>query len=181
MPMTNQISRDELRSAIADKLCAHFGVTAETATDEQVFQAAAIVIREILSRLHTFDSRTAPEREVHYLSMEFLMGRSLMKDAFYLGIGDALTGALEDLGRIDGVVHGVILMLLPIQVVQQADDAPKLLVLGVELARKVAHGALDRFAMGDVERVLVVLVEQFERTVAGDSGGERLGHGNTSR
>ena len=99
MPMTNQISRDELRSAIADKLCAHFGVTAETATDEQVFQAAAIVIREILSRLHTFDSRTAPEREVHYLSMEFLMGRSLMKDAFNLGIGDALTGALEDLGR----------------------------------------------------------------------------------
>ena len=99
MPMTNQISRDELRSAIADKLSAHFGVTAETATDEQVFQAAAIVIREILSRLHTFDSRTAPEREVHYLSMEFLMGRSLMKDAFNLGIGDALTGALEDLGR----------------------------------------------------------------------------------
>ena len=86
MPMTNQISRDELRSAIADKLCAHFGVTAETATDEQVFQAAAIVIREILSRLHTFDSRTAPEREVHYLSMEFLMGRSLMKDAFNLSL-----------------------------------------------------------------------------------------------
>ncbi len=97
--MTNQISRDELRSAIADKLCAHFGVTAGDATDEQVFQAAAIVIREILSRLHTFDSRTVPEREVHYLSMEFLMGRSLMKDAFNLGIGDALTGALEDLGR----------------------------------------------------------------------------------
>ena len=59
---------------------------------------------------------------------------------------------------------------------QQADDAPKLLVLGVELARKVAHGALDRLAMGDVERVLVVLVEQFERAVAGDSGGKRLCH-----
>ena len=67
-------------------------------------------------------------------------------------------------------------MLLPIQVVQQADDAPKLLVLGVELARKVAHGALDRFAVGDVERVFVVLVEQFERTVAGDSGGKQLCH-----
>ena len=91
------------------------------------------------------------------------------------------TLALKDLGRIDGVVHGIVLMLLPIQVVQQTDDAPKLLVLGVELARKVAHGALDRFAVGDVERVLVVLVEQFERTVAGDSGGKRLGHGNTSR
>ena len=59
---------------------------------------------------------------------------------------------------------------------QQTDDAPKLLVLGVELARKVAHGALDRFAVGDVERVLIVLVEQFERTVAGDSGGKWLCH-----
>ena len=67
-------------------------------------------------------------------------------------------------------------MFLPIQVVQQTDDAPKLLVLGVELARKVAHGALDRFAVGDVERVFVVLVEQFERTVAGDSGGKQLCH-----
>ena len=47
---------------------------------------------------------------------------------------------------------------------------------GVELARKVAHGALDRFAVGDVERVLIVLVEQFERTVAGDSGGKQLCH-----
>ena len=107
MPMTNQISRDELRSAIADKLCAHFGVTAETATDEQVFQAAAIVIREILSRLHTFDSRTAPEREVHYLSMEFLMGRSLMKDAFNLGIGDALTGTAPELIRHYLEVRGI--------------------------------------------------------------------------
>ena len=72
-------------------------------------------------------------------------------------------------------------MLLPIQVVQQADDTPKLLVLGVELACKVAHGAFDRLAVGDVERIFVVLVEQFERTVTGDSGGKRLRHGNTSR
>ena len=33
---TSQISRDEVRSAIEDKLCAHFAVTAKTATDDQV-------------------------------------------------------------------------------------------------------------------------------------------------
>ena len=33
------------------------------------------------------------------MSMEFLMGRSLMKNAFNLGVGEALTGALEDMGR----------------------------------------------------------------------------------
>ena len=48
---TSQISRDEVRSAIEDKLCAHFAVTAKTATDDQVFQASAIVIREIICRL----------------------------------------------------------------------------------------------------------------------------------
>ena len=95
----SQISRDEVRSAIEDKLCAHFAVTAETASDDQVFQASAIVIREIMSRLLTAEEVKTPEREVHYLSMEFLMGRSLMKNAFNLGISDALTGALEDMGR----------------------------------------------------------------------------------
>lgn len=95
----SQISRDEVRSAIEDKLCAHFAVTAKTASDDQVFQASAIVIREIMSRLLAVEETRLPEREVHYLSMEFLMGRSLMKNAVNLGIADALTGALEDLGR----------------------------------------------------------------------------------
>ena len=96
---TSQISRDEVRSAIEDKLCAHFAVTSKNASDDQVFQAAAIVIREIMSRLLAAEEVKKPGREVHYLSMEFLMGRSLMKNAFNLGISEALTGALEDLGR----------------------------------------------------------------------------------
>ena len=97
--MTSEISRDEVRSAIEDKLCAHFGITSADATDDQVFQAAAMVIREIMSRTLAAEETRTPEKEVHYLSMEFLMGRSLMKNAFNLGLGDALTGALEDLGR----------------------------------------------------------------------------------
>ena len=52
-----------------------------------------------MSRLLAVEETRCPEREVHYLSMEFLMGRSLMKNAFNLGIADALTGALSDLGR----------------------------------------------------------------------------------
>ena len=95
----SQISRDEVRSAIEDKLCAQFGVTSKNATDDQVFRASAIVIREIMSRLLAFGEDKKPDREVHYLSMEFLMGRSLMKNAFNLGISEALIGALSDLGR----------------------------------------------------------------------------------
>ena len=97
--MKSEISRDEVRSAIEDKLCAYFGVTSEKATDAQVFQASAMVIREIMSRLMAVDESRRGDREVHYMSMEFLMGRSLMKNAFNLGVSDALTGALEDMGR----------------------------------------------------------------------------------
>ena len=97
--MIGQISRDEVRSAIEDKLCAHFGVTGENAADDQIFQATAIVIREIMSRLLAAENPTRAEKEVHYISMEFLMGRSLMKNAFNLGISEAVTGALEDMGR----------------------------------------------------------------------------------
>ena len=97
--MKGQISRDEVRSAIEDKLCAHFGVTGGEATDAQLFQATAIVIREIMSRLLVAEDPRHAVKEVHYMSMEFLMGRSLMKNAFNLGISGAVTGALEDMGR----------------------------------------------------------------------------------
>ena len=97
--MTGQISRDEVRSAIEDKLCAHFGVTGADATNDQIFQATAIVLREIMSRLLVAEDPRHANKEVHYMSMEFLMGRSLMKNAFNLGIANAVTGALEDMGR----------------------------------------------------------------------------------
>ena len=95
----SSISRDEIRSVIEDKLCAIFSVTSETATDEQVFQAAAIVIREIMGRFLAVENPNKHNKEIHYMSMEFLMGRSLMKNAYNLGISEALAGALEDLGR----------------------------------------------------------------------------------
>ena len=97
--MIGEISRDEMRSAIEDKLCAQFSATSQSATDEQIFQATAIVIREIMSRFLAVEDPRHAEKEIHYMSMEFLMGRSLMKNAFNLGIGEAVVGALEDLGR----------------------------------------------------------------------------------
>ena len=39
-----------------------------------------------------------PARRVHYMSLEFLMGRSLMKNAYNLGFCPPLTQAVEELG-----------------------------------------------------------------------------------
>ncbi len=95
----SEITRDELHAAIEDKLCAHFGTTGANATDEQVFLASAQVIREIMSRIVALQRESRDEKQVHYLSMEFLLGRSLMKNAYNLGIGKELMEALEDMGR----------------------------------------------------------------------------------
>ena len=93
----NQIKKNELAEALKDKLGAHFGVSPEDATVTELFSASAILIRESIARRRAY-SRTGEGRELHYLSMEFLMGRSLAKNAFNLGILDELWAAIEDLG-----------------------------------------------------------------------------------
>ena len=61
--MIGEISRDEVRSAIEDKLCAHFGVSGTAATDDQIFQATAIVIRELMSRFLSAEDPHRAEKE----------------------------------------------------------------------------------------------------------------------
>ncbi|MBR4077786.1 MAG: hypothetical protein IKK17_04175, partial [Oscillospiraceae bacterium] len=64
----SEISANEMRSAIEDKLCAYFAVTSAEASDEQVFQACAMVIRELMSRLKTVSQQNNKGKKVHYMS-----------------------------------------------------------------------------------------------------------------
>ena len=86
---------------IIGKLRRNFGRDVDEATSLQMFQACALVIRDIISEreLKSADKvRDTHARQVHYLSMEFLMGRSLRKNAYNLGIIEPLTQAVEALG-----------------------------------------------------------------------------------
>lgn len=91
----------EMERALVDKLMIHFGKTAEEASDSEMVKACALVIRdqmavrEVETRKKTLKDK---KKQVHYLSLEFLMGRSLMKNAFNLGILDTLKDALGNLG-----------------------------------------------------------------------------------
>ena len=72
-----------MKQALTDKLRLGFGVTPEEADDAQVMRAAALVLRDVMTE-RGVESRMATRREekrkVHYLSMEFLLGRSLEKE-----------------------------------------------------------------------------------------------------
>lgn len=68
---------------------------------EQVYRAMAMVIRQIMSDNHKiFLSRTlgAGNKQVYYLCMEFLMGRSLKTSLFNLGLNEVAADVLKDAG-----------------------------------------------------------------------------------
>lgn len=100
--MRQTYSKEELKAKIKNKLLRYFGKEVETASDEQFYTASCRVIRDILSehwlQHHDEDSATT-EKQVYYLSMEFLPGASLKNNAFNLGIEGALSEALADFGR----------------------------------------------------------------------------------
>lgn len=90
-----------LEEALIDKLMIHFGKTAEEASNEEMMKASALVLRDAMA-LREVETRKKTVRDhkkqVHYLSLEFLMGRSLMKNAYNLGVLPQLREALEHMG-----------------------------------------------------------------------------------
>jgi len=96
-PFTTKTMED----ALTDKLMIHFGKTAEEASDAEMMKASALVLRDAMA-LREVETRKKTlreeKRQVHYLSLEFLMGRSLMKNAYNLGVLPQLREALEHLG-----------------------------------------------------------------------------------
>ncbi len=94
-------TKKELLKQITGKLSRNFGREADEATPQQIFKACALVLRDIMAthRLETEDKvRDEHRRQVHYLSLEFLMGRSLMKNAYNLGVLEPLSEAIRALG-----------------------------------------------------------------------------------
>ena len=91
----------KLKEALTAKLMLNFGKVPEEATDQEMMKASALVIRDGMA-LREVETRTktrrAQKKQVHYLSLEFLMGRSLMKNAYNLEILPQLREALEQMG-----------------------------------------------------------------------------------
>ena len=90
-----------LEEELSAKLMLHFGKTAEEALPSEMMRACALALRDVMA-LREVETRKKTRKEqkkqVHYLSLEFLMGRSLMKNAYNLGILPQLRQALENLG-----------------------------------------------------------------------------------
>ncbi|MDD6620745.1 MAG: glycogen/starch/alpha-glucan phosphorylase [Eubacteriales bacterium] len=92
-----KLTVSQAKKAIDDKLSHFFGVDPKTATDEQYYKAVAMIVRDILSEMTSdfrHEANNQDSKQVYYLCMEFLMGRSLKNNLYNLELTDTFKEAL---------------------------------------------------------------------------------------
>lgn len=91
----------EMKHKIAASLSHNFGVSPEQASDEFFYKATVMVLLDIMrERRSAFRHETEKKqaKTVYYLSMEFLMGRSLKNNLYNLDLEDTVAEALKGYG-----------------------------------------------------------------------------------
>ncbi len=91
----------ELKKQLADKLLHNFSVQPEEATNEHLYNALVLVLRDRMrSRRVEYIRRTHRQdaKQVYYMSMEFLMGRSLKNTLYNLNLTEAATAVMKEFG-----------------------------------------------------------------------------------
>ena len=92
---------EELKSKIAATLSHNFGVSPEQASDELFYKATVLVLLQIMRERRTGfrkETEQSGAKMVYYLSMEFLMGRSLKNNLYNLELEDDVKKALSEFG-----------------------------------------------------------------------------------
>lgn len=97
--MNYKLTKQQAKEMLENKLLHFFGVSTENATYEQYYKAIAIILRDMMGQGRAELGRSADKagkKRVYYLSMEFLMGRSLKNTLFNLNLTKTFESVLKD-------------------------------------------------------------------------------------
>ena len=97
----SKYTKESLKEEIVKVLDLNFMVSPENASDRQFYEAlSSIIVNELARKRHNYTTKVHSEgkKQVYYISMEFLMGRSLKTSLYNLGLVKAAEGALKDFG-----------------------------------------------------------------------------------
>ena len=99
--MNYKLTKSQAKDMLEKKLLHFFGISTENATYEQYYKAVAMIVRDMMAQGRAELSRKADDegkKRVFYLSMEFLMGRSLKNTLFNLNLTKTFESVLKDYG-----------------------------------------------------------------------------------
>ena len=91
----------DAETLLSGKLSRYFGVTFQEATEEQMYKAVAMSVRDILlekRKNYNYKVKEAKGKRVYYLCMEFLLGRTLKNSVYNLGLEDTFEKILSSKG-----------------------------------------------------------------------------------
>lgn len=97
----SKYTKESLKEEIVKVLDLNFMVSPENASDRQFYEAlSSIIVNELARKRHNYTTKVHSEgkKQVYYISMEFLMGRSLKTSLYNLGLVKAAEDALKDFG-----------------------------------------------------------------------------------
>ncbi len=96
--MKSPLSKEEIRRQLDGILEYDYRTNTNDASVTQIYRAlSTIVVNHLKEKRHDFmhDCNSKGRKQVYYMSMEFLMGRSLKTNLYNLGIQDEAKAALE--------------------------------------------------------------------------------------
>ena len=99
--MDYSLTKKRAKELIENKLSHFFGLSHETASYEHFYRAVALILRDMMAEGRadfTKQAEKAGAKRVCYLSMEFLMGRSLKNSLYNLNLEKVFESALKDFG-----------------------------------------------------------------------------------
>ncbi|MGN1402116.1 MAG: glycogen/starch/alpha-glucan phosphorylase [Bacillus sp. (in: firmicutes)] len=99
--MKVELSKQEIKESFRKKLSRHYGVNVDEATKSQMYKTCARTVLEVLQEKRTnfyHKTRAEKKKKVYYLSMEFLVGRSLKNNLHNLGLEGSFREVLDEWG-----------------------------------------------------------------------------------
>ena len=99
--MNYKLTKSQAKEMLENKLLHFFGISTENATYEQYYKAVSMIVRDMMAQGRAEQSKKADEdgtKRVYYLSMEFLMGRSLKNTLYNLNLTKTFESVLKDYG-----------------------------------------------------------------------------------
>ena len=96
-----RLTKNELKELIELKLAKTFGVRYEEASETMMYRALSLVVKDrITQKRIEFKSKVRSKgyKQIYYMSMEFLLGRSLRNHLYNIGLLDTATSVVKELG-----------------------------------------------------------------------------------